>query len=51
VYDIVEITCPKKETLVSIKVLLTFTIDTFIDSLASLIENCSPVSQDMNHIP
>jgi hypothetical protein len=42
----------KKETLVSMKSLLTFAIDRFIDNLAnSLIENCSPVSQDVNDIP
>jgi hypothetical protein len=40
----------EQETLVSIKFLLHFTVDRFIDVLAGLIENCSPVSQDMNHI-
>jgi len=34
----------KQETLVSIKFLLNFTVDRFIDSSAGLIENCSPVS-------
>jgi len=33
------------------KFLLNFTFDRFIDSLAGLIKNCSPVSQDMNHTP
>jgi len=41
----------EQETLASMKFLLNFIIDWFIDSLAGLSENCSPVSQDMNHIP
>jgi len=41
----------EQETLASMKFLLNFTIDWFIDSLTGTNENCSPVSQEMNQIP